>query len=151
MTIYVTAYPNHVLRQLFSQRNTEQFTPAPGDSPMNTSSYEALPDFAVLLSKALVKLEQHGTVPFTELEAVVIGHILGEETDPLDALGDRMAYEIDDLQIPKFVCLVMWLNPFGVASLRPKAVLRVTHYLLGFTRNLENQNLPLRLRRELGV
>lgn len=116
--------------------------------PVSDLSY---PDFALYFRKALKLLKRHGTVGFTDLEAVVIGHITSLETDQLDAIGDRIVYEIDDLQIPKYVCLVLWLSPFGISSHHPKLVLRLAEFLIGLTTEEEIRKLPHKLRADLGV
>lgn len=110
-----------------------------------------MPNFAVLLAKAVALLRRHGSARFTDLESVVLGFIVASEMHPLNALGDRIVYEIDELQIPKYACLVMWLSPFGLASQHPKAALRIANFLLGVTTEQEIRALPLKLRRELGV
>jgi hypothetical protein len=109
------------------------------------------PDFALYYRKALKLLKQKGTVGFTDTEAVVVGHITSCETDQLDAIGDRIVYEVDDLMIPKYVCLVLWLSPFGISSHHPKLAWRLANFLLGLTTEEEVKKLPLTLRRDLGV
>lgn len=110
-----------------------------------------IPDFAVLYRKAIRALKTQGLVGFTDLEAVVIGHVTSLETHPLDGIGDRIVYEIDELHIPKYVCLMLWLSPFGVASHKPKLVLRIAKFLLGYTTDEEINRLPSQLRKDLGV
>jgi len=108
-------------------------------------------DFAILLRKAVQVLKKEGLTAFTDLEAVVVGHITSLETDPLDGVGDRVVYEVDDLKIPKYVCLVTWLNPFGIVSHHPKLVLRLARFILGLTTEEEIKQLPHKLRVDLGV
>lgn len=110
-----------------------------------------IPDFAVLYRKAIKALRTHGLEGFTDLEAVVVGHIVSLETHPLDGIGDRIVYDIDDLRIPKYVCLLLWLAPFGMASHAPKLVLRIAKFLLGYTTEEETKKLPHMLRKDLGV
>lgn len=110
-----------------------------------------IPDFAVLYRKAIKALKDNGLVKFTDLEAVIVGHITSLETDPLDGIGDRIVYDIDDLRIPKYVCLLLWLNPFGISSHAPQLVLRIAKFLLGYTTEEEIKKLPYKLRSDLGV
>ena len=109
------------------------------------------PDFARYLVTAIKALKKEGLVNLTDLEKVVVGFITSSETDKLDAIGDRIVYEVDDLCIPKHVLLVSWLNPFGVVSHHPKLVLRLANFLLGHTTRQEIDQLPPKLRADLGV
>lgn len=114
-------------------------------------SDQSIPDFAQLLVKALERLHQEGLKPFSLLEALTVGHITSLELKPEDALGDRITYEIDYLRLPKFVALVTWLNPFGMVSHHPKLILRIARYLLGYTTQEEEEQLPSKLRADMGV
>jgi len=118
------------------------------DRPVSDLSY---PDFALYYRKAIKLLKRNGNVGFSDLEAVVVGHITSLETDQFDAIGDRIVYEVDDLEIPKYVCLVLWLSPFGISSHHPKLVLRLADFLLGLTTEKEIKSLPHKLRADLGV
>jgi hypothetical protein len=118
---------------------------------MNQELELIIPDFAILYRKAIKALKTHGLVSFTDLEAVIVGHITSLETERIDGIADRIVYEIDDLHIPKYVCLMLWLSPFGIASHRPKLILRLAKFLLGYTTEQEIKNLPQKLRADLGV
>ena len=108
------------------------------------------PNFAVLLVRAVDQLHTEGLMPFTPKELVVVGHIAAiEEGD--GTVGDRVVYEVDDLNIPKWVALVNWLSPFGLSSHNPKMILRIANYLLGDTRSQEEAQLPRKLRIKFGV
>lgn len=109
------------------------------------------PDFSKLLVQAIARLTKQGLVEFTDLEKVVVGHIVALSTDRLDAIGDRVTYEIDDLGIPKWVCLVTWLNPFGLVSSHPKLVLRIAQYMLGYSTTKEEAMIPADIRAQMGV
>jgi len=110
-----------------------------------------IPDFSVLYRKSIKALKTYGLVSFTDLEAVIVGHITSLETERIDGIADRIVYEIDDLQIPKYACLMLWLNPFGISSHRPKLILRIAKFLLGYTTEEEIKKLPSKLRADLGV
>lgn len=109
------------------------------------------PDFSRYLQRAIRRLNRDGMIPFSDLELVVVGHISSLETEPNDALGDRICYEVDELGLPKLVALVTWLNPFGMVSHHPKLILRLARYLLGETRDEEESQLPQELRATMGV
>jgi hypothetical protein len=109
------------------------------------------PNFAQLFKRALVSLNREGLVAFSDIEAVTVGFITAEELERLDAIGDRVIYEVDELCIPKYVCLAMWLSPHGIASHRPKLASRLANFILGYTRDKEIDRLPRQLRSEMGV
>lgn len=108
------------------------------------------PNFAKLLVEAVDQLHIEGLVPFGTLEAVVVGHITANE-DETTSIGERVVYEIDYLKLPKWVALTTWLSPFGLCSHHPSMALRIANYLLGYTREEEEQKLPRKLRSEFGV
>lgn len=110
-----------------------------------------VPDFALMLATSILRVKRYGAVPFTDLLAVVVGYIVDEGKDPLDALAERVVYRIEEPQIPKYVCLISWLSLFGIPSPRPGAIRRLARFLLGVTMTQEIRGLPAFLRRDLGV
>jgi hypothetical protein len=108
------------------------------------------PNFAALLIRAIDNLHSEGMMPFTDMELVVVGHIAALE-EGNSYIGERVVYEVDNLNIPKWVLLVSWLSPFGLSSHHPKMVLRLAKYLLGDTRRQEEAGLPRNLKTKFGV
>lgn len=111
-----------------------------------------MPNFAFWYQKALKLLKNQGLEPFTTTECVVIGHITGiYDNENETEVGERIVSEIDMFALPKYVALLMWLNPFGLASHAPELALRLAKYVLGENRENEEKLLPDELKRELGI
>lgn len=108
------------------------------------------PNFAALLIRALDQLNEEGLMPFSEMEQVVVGYIVAMEEGPT-SLGERVVYEVDNLEIPKWAALVSWLSPFGLCAHHPKMILRLAKYLLGDTRRQEEAGLPRNLKVSFGI
>ena len=112
----------------------------------------SMPNFAYWDQKALKMLNSSGLEPVTAPECVVIGHITGlYDTENDTEVGERIVSEIDMFALPKYVALLMWLNPFGLASHAPKLALRIAEYVLGENRENEEKLLPNGLRQHLGI
>lgn len=113
----------------------------------------SFPNFSKLYHEALASLHREGLVEFSTLESVTLGVICSSaETGPDQAsLGDRVVYEIDHCDLPKWVALVSWLNPMGPCAQDPTLFGRIANYLLGYTRREEESAIPQFLREELGV
>lgn len=109
-------------------------------------------NFAFWYQEALKMLYSNGLEPFSYQESLVAGHIIGcYDRDFKTDIGDRLLAEIDDFHIPKYVCLVMWLSPLGLASHAPNLTVRLAKYLLGETREIEENLLPSKLKDELNT
>lgn len=117
---------------------------------MSTHSHLQFPNFARMLVETIDNLHLEGTIPFSTMEAVVVGRISAQE-DKDTSIGERIIHEIDILRLPKWVALVTWLSPFGICSHHPQMVLRIANYLLGYTRSQEEGSLPSKLRHEFGI
>ncbi len=117
---------------------------------MSTHSDLSFPNFAKLLCEAVDQLNYEGLIPFRVMEAVVVGHITASE-DIDTSIGERIVYEIDYLKLPKWVALITWLSPFGLCSQHPRMALRIANYLLGYTRDLEEDQLPEAAKRTFGI
>jgi hypothetical protein len=121
-----------------------------GEISVSTHSDLSFPNFAKLLCEAVDQLNYEGLIPFRVMEAVVVGHITASE-DIDTSIGERIVYEIDYLKLPKWVALITWLSPFGLCSQHPRMALRIANYLLGYTRDLEEDQLPEAAKRTFGI
>jgi hypothetical protein len=118
---------------------------------MRAESDLRVTNFAHLLVETLKRHRAAPHAPFTTMEAVVIGFMSAEEDGDRSNVGDRVAHEIDDLRMPKWVALITWLSPSGLCADHPRLAGRMARYLLGYTRAREESRLPLGLKREFGL
>ena len=99
-------------------------------------------NLAQLHAEAVVKLNQHGPVPFTRLERMCVASICGSHPEPAESLEQRFREEMGDLNVPKYAALIAWLSPYGAAVQAPQLVGRLAMYLLGHTRVSEEAAIP---------
>jgi len=107
-------------------------------------SHESIPNFAYYLDQAVRRLHREGMVTFSLRELNTMGWICAQEGGgPVaDPIAERLAYELDELELPKWVALTGWLSPFGVCAARPVMLLRLARYLLGVTTAVEDGGVP---------
>ncbi len=113
----------------------------------------SLPNFAKLYEEAVQNLLREGLVGLSDREAVTLGVIIQTATrgQSESALGARIAQELDEFQLPKWVALVSWLSPYGLCASEPGLIHRIANYLLGYTRRQEESAVPLAVRERMGI
>lgn len=110
--------------------------------PQELNIPESFPNFSRLYHEVLTQLSENGLEPFGDNEAFNMGLILGLELEDLsNPLIYRILEEVDFFQVPKWVALLGWISPYGLAAQEPKLFLRIAKYLLGDTKAVEEKYL----------